>query len=266
MRTIEINIDNLQYWQDQVPNHVMALGFFDGLHKGHRKVIQTAKEVANSKHLPMSVMSFFPHPKSVLSNGNKKVDYLMPLDEKKRILESLGVHYFFIVEFNLLFAQLSPQQFVSDYLVNLGVVHAVCGFDYTYGCRGSGNTSRLQADSNDCLEVTEVPCVSFYGQKISSTAIRQALEAGKVQEAQKLLGKSYETKWHRHQGTLPYYTLPMPGVYFVTLESKCGSNSCNIEVLQNGVLHFVSDELASCSLFTIRWHYRFDNRKYIATS
>ena len=59
MHTIEINFNNLDFWQEHIPNHVMALGFFDGLHKGHREVIKTAKEVAIAKQLPMSVMSFF---------------------------------------------------------------------------------------------------------------------------------------------------------------------------------------------------------------
>ena len=266
MHTIEINFNNLDFWQEHIPNHVMALGFFDGLHKGHREVIKTAKEVAIAKQLPMSVMSFFPHPKSVLSNGKEQVDYLMPLDEKKRVLESLGVDFFFIVEFNLLFASLSPQRFVSDYLVNFGVVHAVCGFDYTYGYKGIGNTSRLREDSNFCIEVTEVQCVKFFGQKISSTAIRNSLNAGKLQEVQKLLGKPYEVKWHRYEGLLPQYTVPKPGVYFVTLESKCGSYSCNIKVLQNRELHITSNKLENCKLLTIRWHYKVEEESCMATS
>ena len=64
----------------------MALGFFDGLHHGHRKVIQTALQKAKEKNLPLSVMSFFPHPKTVLSNGKKQVCYLMPhIRERKDV-------------------------------------------------------------------------------------------------------------------------------------------------------------------------------------
>ena len=101
-------------------------------------MIQTALVKAKEKNLLLSVMSFFPHPKSVLSNGKTQVDYLMPLSGKKKLLSQLGVDIFYIVEFDREFASLSPEQFAAKYLINLGVVHAVAGFDYTYGFRGDG--------------------------------------------------------------------------------------------------------------------------------
>ena len=76
METIFITRDNLLNWQSVATPTVMALGFFDGLHQGHRKVIQTALQKAKEKNLPLSVMSFFPHPKTVISNGKKQVCYL----------------------------------------------------------------------------------------------------------------------------------------------------------------------------------------------
>ena len=72
METIYLNHENLVLWQKKARPSVMALGFFDGIHKGHLKVIHTALHVAREKNLLLSVMSFFPHPKSVLSNGTKK--------------------------------------------------------------------------------------------------------------------------------------------------------------------------------------------------
>ena len=68
----------------------------------------------------------------------------MPLSEKEKMLEQLGVDTFYIVQFDKEFASLSPEQFVSQYLVNLGVVHAVAGFDFSYGSRGLGNMDRLK--------------------------------------------------------------------------------------------------------------------------
>ena len=106
METIEINIETLSQWQQQLPQNVIALGFFDGLHKGHQQVIEVAKRRAKKLGLPLSVMSFFPHPKSVLSGGKQLIDYLMPLHKKKEKLAELGVDYFFIVEFNMVFASL----------------------------------------------------------------------------------------------------------------------------------------------------------------
>ena len=121
METIFITRDNLLNWQSVATPTVMALGFFDGLHQGHRKVIQTALQKAKEKSLPLSVMSFFPHPKTVLSNGKKQVCYLLPISEKEKMLEQLGVDRFYMVRFDKEFASLSPQQFVFQYMVKLGV-------------------------------------------------------------------------------------------------------------------------------------------------
>ena len=90
-------------------------------------------------------MSFFPHPKVVISNGKEKVNYLMPISEKEKILKSLGVDTFYIVKFDKTFAQLSPEEFVAEYLTSLGVVHAVAGFDFTYGRRGAWEFESLKA-------------------------------------------------------------------------------------------------------------------------
>ena len=91
METIYLNHDNLVLWQKKAKPSVMALGFFDGIHIGHLKVIQTALQVAREKNQMLSVMSFFPHPKSVLSNGRKRLDYFMPLSSKEKLLSDLGV-------------------------------------------------------------------------------------------------------------------------------------------------------------------------------
>lgn len=165
METIYLNPGNKALWQERAKPNVMALGFFDGVHKGHREVIRTALAKAKEKKLLLSVMSFFPHPKTVLSNGKKRVDYLMPLSEKRKVLSQLGVDIFYIVEFDHEFSALSPETFVQKYLINLGVVHAVAGFDYCYGRMGTGNMDRLKADSGGLLEVTKVNKVECNGEK-----------------------------------------------------------------------------------------------------
>lgn len=220
METIYLNPGNLAKRQERTKPNVMALGFFDGVHIGHREVIRTALVKAKEKNLLLSVMSFFPHPKTVLSNGKKRVDYLMPLSEKKKLLSQLGVDIFYIVEFDREFSTLSPETFVQMYLNNLGVVHAVAGFDYCYGKMGAGNMDRLKADSGGLLEVTKVNKVEWHGEKISSTCIREKLANGNVEELPKLLGRQYEVECNWNGVTLklrPYYTLPAPGRYAVTM-------------------------------------------------
>src|SRR5699024_3324322 len=132
------------------------LGFFDGIHKGHQKVINIAKQEADTKNIDLAVMSFFPHPKVVLSEGKNKVNYLMSLQEKAKQLEKMGIDYFYVVEFDKHFAGLTPEQFVYKYLIKFKTSHVVAGYDFTYGKMGSGNIDRLQEDSNNLISTTKV--------------------------------------------------------------------------------------------------------------
>src|SRR5699024_11177248 len=125
MEVIHIDDNNLAGWQAQSRANVLALGFFDGVHSGHQTVINTAKRRAEQRNAALDVMSFFPHPKTVLSNGKMTVDYLMPLAEKARVLAEMGVDRFYIVKFTKGFASLSPADFVSQYLSAFDTVHAV---------------------------------------------------------------------------------------------------------------------------------------------
>ncbi|HEY4550295.1 MAG TPA: FAD synthetase family protein [Bacillus sp. (in: firmicutes)] len=235
METIFLNRENLAAWQEKARPSVMALGFFDGLHNGHCEVIKTALRKAKEKDVSLAVMSFFPHPKTVLSNGKKRVCYLMPPSEKEERLRELGVDTFYMVEFDKEFASLPPEQFVAKYLVRLGVVHAVAGFDFSYGYQGTGNMDRLKSDSSGIVEVTKVGKVECQGEKISSTCIRERLLKGKVEELPDFLGHPYEVKceWDGLSLNLnPYYTLPAPGRYWVTL--KKGIRSMQAEMIVMG--------------------------------
>ena len=266
MRTIVINQGDEILWQARTLNHVIALGFFDGLHKGHKKVILEAKKVANEKQLPLSVMSFFPHPKSVLSKGKVEVEYLMPLEEKQKQLELLGVDYFFVVEFNMEFASLSPQQFIQEYVVRLGATHVVCGYDYTYGRMGAGNASSIAADGMDKVTVSIVPKVDLCGEKISSTRIRELLSDGNVSIISELIGKPYTVEWCAQNGLLPYYTLPSPGHYEVTLTSKMVNQKAIISVVNKTEIDYGAVNIPTNDRITVTWHREISEEKYKAIS
>jgi FAD synthase len=265
METIYLNPGNLAYWQQHARPNVMALGFFDGVHKGHREVIQTALVNAKEKNLLLSVMSFFPHPKSVLSNGKQQVDYLMPLSGKKNLLSQLGVDIFYIVEFDREFSSISPEQFAVKYLINLGVVHAVAGFDYTYGFRGAGNMERLKTDSGGLLDVTKVDKVECRGEKISSTCIREKLAIGNVSELPDLLGRPYDVECEWDGISLkvkPYYTLPAPGRYVVTIRGGFQSLQTELIITAEKELIFLSGLApAFHEVLSIIWHRRISGEK-----
>ncbi|MEH7110984.1 FAD synthetase family protein [Neobacillus niacini] len=257
METIYINRDNLADWQGRANACVMALGFFDGLHFGHREVIKTALRIAKEKGMQLAVMSFFPHPKSVLSNGEKQIDYLMPLSDKEKILCELGVDTFYIVEFNREFASLSPEQYVMDYLVKLAVIHAVAGFDFSYGSKGKGNLERLKRDSGGIIDVTKVEKVMCRGEKVSSSCIRERLSEGNVEELPDFLGRYYEVecKWDGQSFKLnPYYTLPAPGKYAVTIRKGNLSNPTEVNVEEKSFKPVTKLPTYMIGELSIVWH------------
>jgi riboflavin kinase/FMN adenylyltransferase len=244
METIHLNRENLAAYQKKAKPNVMALGCFDGLHKGHAKVITAACDKAKALGVNLTVMSFFPHPKTVVTNGKKQIQYLMPTSVKAERLQSLGVDQFYIVEFDQEFAALPPDQFVAEYLIRLGVIHAVAGFDFCYGSYGNGNLDRLHTDSDGLIDVTKVAKVGYRGEKISSTLIRERLLAGRVDELHNFLGECYEIvcEWDgfilKQQ---PFYTLPAPGRYGTTVKNAVGSIKAEIVVTDNGTLTSLTD-------------------------
>lgn len=223
MKTIHLNSSNHEYWKNHSTPNVMALGFFDGVHNGHKKVIQTAGDIAKKENLSLAVMSFFPHPKTILSKDNTEFDYLMPLSKKASILESLGVDMFYVVKFDKDFLSLLPKQFVSSYLLDMSVVHAVAGFDFSYGHLGASNINYLKSDSSNQIDVTKVDKVGFYGKKICSTWIRELIFEGEMGQLANILGRFYETQvyWEGEYFKLaPHYMLPATGYYKVVMKTK----------------------------------------------
>lgn len=218
MKTIYLDKDTIQE-HHSTEQSVLALGNFDGLHLGHSAVIDKAKQIADRKKLSLAVMSFSPHPKTVLGKDTQAFNHLMPIKEKERRLAMMGVDLFYIVEFNRAFARLSPESFEADYLLHLGAKAVVAGFDYAYGYKGEGNLASLKQRQSG-LEVIEVDKVEWDGEKISSTLIRQCLHQGNVAKMKTLLGESYQTECERVNGSVvvkPYYTLPTPGRYHIRL-------------------------------------------------
>ncbi|MBA4536235.1 bifunctional riboflavin kinase/FAD synthetase [Bacillus aquiflavi] len=177
--------------KQELPSLVMALGFFDGVHLGHRKVIGEAQAYAKSYGLKSAVMTFDPHPSVVLGKETKHVHYITPINDKIKLIEEMGIHYLFIIHFSQQFANLLPQQFIDQYIIGLNVKHVVSGFDYTYGRMGKGTTETMPFHSRDKFTQSIVPKLTRGDAKISSTLIRSYIREGKLAELPKLLGRYY---------------------------------------------------------------------------
>lgn len=171
---------------------VFALGFFDGVHVGHQRLIQTAKRISEEKGVPLAVMTFYPHPRQVFDKNNAPVKYLTPLHRKQDILQNMGVDKLIVVKFDPNFAKLSPDDFVEQYLVSLGCIHVAAGYDYTYGYKGYGNMETLKKAGEGRFGVTVVNKISYNKEKIGSTQIRQLVHQGEIENIPKHLGRYYK--------------------------------------------------------------------------
>ncbi|SHF32333.1 FMN adenylyltransferase /riboflavin kinase [Seinonella peptonophila] len=186
MKTIHLTYPNIH----KVDSSVIALGYFDGVHRGHQKVIQTAKNLAKERKAALSVMTFHPHPKVVLGQL-KHVRHLTPLSEKERLFKQMGVEQLFIVQFDELFSQLTPQKFVERVLSPLAVKGVVTGFNFHFGKGGQGSGEDLARIGANIFETKIVSPVLDDQLPISSTRIRDALSIGDVTSAMRLLGRAY---------------------------------------------------------------------------
>ena len=171
---------------------VLALGFFDGIHLGHKEVITTAKKVAEERGYKLAVMSFNQHPSVIFQNVDPdSIQYVSPLERKKELLKELGVDIFYLVDFTKEFGALSPQEFVDQYIVGLNAKVVVAGFDYTYGKRDVANMELLPKYASNRFEIISIAEQKSDNGKISSTAVRDLLLQGEIEKANELLGYDY---------------------------------------------------------------------------
>jgi len=170
----------------------LAIGFFDGVHIGHQRVIETAKKNAERLGIQSAVMTFDPHPSIVLGARNEKVFYISPLQQKMDTLEKLNVDTVFVVNFTSDFAKLSPEDFVQYFIRDLNVKHVTAGFDFTFGAFGKGTMDTMQSLARGEFGVSVVSKLEADDEKVSSTRIRKALKDGEMEEVRQLLGRAFE--------------------------------------------------------------------------
>ncbi|MDR2465189.1 MAG: adenylyltransferase/cytidyltransferase family protein, partial [Streptococcaceae bacterium] len=184
------------YTKEQIPNEdvVLVLGYFDGVHLGHQEVIQRGREIAKRLGVKLALLTFNHHPSIVFDKPNIKTK--MPLLSSKRkaeIIRNLGVDTYYVVDFTSQFSQLTPQEFVDQYIIGLHARVAVGGFDYTFGDPRVASIQNMSFYAKGKFEVEIVSVFKKNDQKVSSSKIRVLLDVGNVEEANKLLGYPYET-------------------------------------------------------------------------
>ncbi len=212
---------------EPIDEQAMAIGFFDGVHRGHQALLRAAQQQAKTNGHTFAVMTFSPHPDEVI-RGLKDKKYITPLAEKVRVMKKFGVERMYIVQFDWDFASLSPEQFVERYVVQLKTKHAVIGFDYHYGKKASGNADTLQASGLQYGFGVSVIRKKTDGaaEKISSTLVRQLIADGRMERVTNLLGRPFEMvatiapqQLHTYSMNVdPSYTVPATGMYEVVMQ------------------------------------------------
>lgn len=179
----------LEHHQPALPV-VLAIGYFDGVHRGHRAVIEQAKQLATKLDAVPAVMTFHPHPREVLGQADI-TRYLTPLPEKLAQFARLGVKRTYVMKFDPLFASLSKEDFVQEVLVPLGVKGVATGFNFKFGRNAEGKAQDLPLLGENLFTTRIVEPIRSDGGIVSSTRLRQALGEGNMETAAQILGRNF---------------------------------------------------------------------------
>ena len=226
---------------------VVATGFFDGVHVGHRLVIQQLVEAAAVRGDESMVITFWPHPRNVLQKEARSLRLLTTLQEKKRMLQELGVDHVEVLPFTKDFSAMTTQEYLRMLMERFGAKTILLGYDNRVGSDAMDSDQVAGTAGDLGLEVIRTAMVpSEQGYAVSSTKIRNLLEAGDVQGAASMLGYEYSlhgvvVAGNRIGRTLGFPTanmqlyeplklVPGNGVYFVKVETvgKSLFGMCNI--------------------------------------
>jgi riboflavin kinase / FMN adenylyltransferase len=221
------------------PASVVTLGTFDGVHVGHRSIIDYLIDRAEEHHGPATVITFDPHPREVIRQH--RVPLLTTVDERARLFEDIGVDRFIVLPFTEQLANMSANSFVKEVLVGaVGMREIVIGYDHAFGRNREGDADLLRSmGPGHGFEVDVIPAQVVNAHVVSSSEIRRALEAGEVHRAETMLGRPFSLRGEvisgdRRGRSIGYPTanlrldddrkiVPEDGVYAVSVKGEAFS-------------------------------------------
>ena len=210
----------------------LALGFFDGVHKGHAKIIETAVAKARERGLTPVCLTFDTHPRALISG--EPPELITSLEEKERLIKNLGAEKLIYFPFNEKTAEMSPHDFAAFLKEELFCGAAVCGESFRFGKNAAGKPSDIEKAGIPAIVCDEV---RLFGQTVSSTLIRRLLKSGDIKKANEALGRAFsitgEVKKGRGVGRtllcptaniIPQkgFILPSRGVYATRVKTPAG--------------------------------------------
>ena len=193
----------MKIWTDisnfYAKNPVASMGIFDGVHPGHKYLLQELKDKAKEINGESVVITFWPHPRYVLGKDALNLRYLNTLEEKTILLEAENIDHFVVLKFTEKFAQLSSCEFIREYLINaLNIKHLILGFDHKFGKDQQNNLNLLQdcsssssSSSSSNFSISKSNVFEMDDEKISSSLIRELLLEGELKKANMYLDYNY---------------------------------------------------------------------------
>ncbi|MEG0291337.1 MAG: bifunctional riboflavin kinase/FAD synthetase [Anaerovoracaceae bacterium] len=171
---------------------VIALGNFDGIHLGHQEIIRRTVADAKSAGIKSAVFTFANHPRNLLKN-TEPVKNILYSDDKQRIMESYNIDYLFNIPFTDEIMEMKPTDFIEKLLIDkLNMQEVLCGFNYRFGYKASGNVEILMKESfNKGFGIHILEPYKVGDEVVSSTLIRKYISMGNMEMARKLLGRPY---------------------------------------------------------------------------
>lgn len=220
----------------KLENAVVTIGTFDGVHYGHQKIIKRLCELAKFTGGESVILTFFPHPRLIIDPENHHLKMINTIEEKGKILASLGVDHLIITPFTRDFSNLRPAEYIQQILIDtIGVKSLIVGYDHRFGKDRQGGMADLQEFANIYgFAIEEIPEQDINDVAVSSTKIRTALLEGDVALASSYLGYNFSIHGRVIKGDKigrtigfptanifveeTYKLIPSDGIYAVTVE------------------------------------------------
>jgi len=172
---------------------VITIGMFDGVHEGHKQLLSHVIDVSNEISASSTVVTFWPHPRLVLSQEEANLQFITTLDEKTKLISQIGVQQIILLPFTPNLASLSAEEFISDVLIEkLKMKHLVVGFNHRFGKdRLADYEAYKKLAQKYGFGISKVAAVESDNAEISSTVVRQLLNEGEIEKANRILGYAY---------------------------------------------------------------------------
>ena len=215
---------------------VATIGTFDGVHLGHRKILELITKNAKETNLESLVLTFFPHPRIIVHEDNE-MKQLNSLNEKKELLTNLGIDNLIIHPFDMAFSRLTAEEFVRDVLVStFKIQKIIIGYDHRFGRNRTANINDLIAFGNRFgFDVDQISAEEINEVSISSTKIRNALAEGNVKLANSYLGHPYTLSGKVMKGNQLGRTIGFPTANIKIEENYKLIPSNGVYIVKSGV-------------------------------